>query len=140
MCTHTQTRCTKSEICTSQDAWLIFITYPGTVKISSVIKEIDTPADLLSSYQTGRNFLKGFRRSPWRQVWVGRMCDTLASGTVYHPVVNKVRVHEQSLGDVQFLLTLTSNSDGLCSTNQTAQTVSTNLRQILLIVVSELKK
>jgi hypothetical protein len=61
MGTHTQTRCTKSEICNSQDARLIFITYPGNVKISSAMNEIDKAGDLLSSYQTGRNFLKGFR-------------------------------------------------------------------------------
>jgi len=71
--THTQTLCTKSEICNSQDAWLIFTTYPGTVKISSVINEIDTPGDSLSLYQTGRNSLKGFRWSPWRQGCVGKM-------------------------------------------------------------------
>ena len=61
MGTYTQTRCTKSEICNSQDSWLIFTKYPGIVKISSVNKYIDIPGHLLSSYQTGRSFLKGFR-------------------------------------------------------------------------------
>jgi hypothetical protein len=61
MGTYTQTRSTKSD---SQDTWLMFITLPRTVKISSVICIIDTPGNLMASYQSVRNFLKGFKLFP----------------------------------------------------------------------------